>query len=66
MKPHYLLFILFAILLQNNQASATKTTVNTLVSLTSTYTAARPGDTIVIANGSPRITPSYWPPCSPT
>ena len=52
MKPHYLLFILFAILLQNNQASATKTTVNTLVSLTSTYTAARPGDTIVIANGS--------------
>jgi hypothetical protein len=52
MKNHYLLFILFAFLLQNNQASATKTTVNTLVSLTTTFTAARPGDTIVIANGS--------------
>ncbi len=52
MKIHYLLVFLFAFLLQNNQVSATKTTVNTLVSLTTTFTAARPGDTIVVANGS--------------
>ena len=52
MKNQYLLFILFAILMQSNHASATKTTVNTLVSLTSSYAAARPGDTIVVANGT--------------
>lgn len=43
--------VLFAIAINNNLFAA-KTTVNTLATLTTAYTNARPGDTVVVANGT--------------
>ena len=45
--------LMFAVfLIVGNIAKATKTMVSTLSSLTTTYTNAQPGDTIVVANGT--------------
>jgi poly(beta-D-mannuronate) lyase len=51
MKNLYLFAILIASIFQINDAKATTTTVNTLAALTSTFSSARPGDTIIVANG---------------
>ncbi len=50
-RGHIFLILCISTLLISN-AYATKTTVNSLSTLTSTFTAARPGDTIVVANGN--------------
>ncbi len=45
------LAVLFVVVTNNNLFAA-KTTVNTLATLTNVYSNARPGDTIVVANGT--------------
>jgi poly(beta-D-mannuronate) lyase len=52
MKNQYLYAILCALTLQVGICKATKTTVNSLPLLTSTFNQANPGDTIVVANGT--------------
>ncbi len=52
MKSQFLIVFLCVMLLHVKQTQAAKTTVNSLSTLTSTFTTALPGDTIVIANGS--------------
>jgi poly(beta-D-mannuronate) lyase len=45
------LAVLFVVVTNNNLFAA-KTTVNTLATLTTVYSNARPGDTVVVANGT--------------
>ena len=52
MKNQYLYVILCALTLQVGICKATKTTVNSLALLTTTFNQANPGDTIVVANGT--------------
>jgi len=51
MKMKLFLAVLFVVVTNNNLFAA-KTTVNTLATLTNVYSNARPGDTVVVANGT--------------
>jgi poly(beta-D-mannuronate) lyase len=51
-KTRYLLFTFFLLLRLVNVSQAASTLVNSLAALTSAYTNARPGDTVIVANGT--------------
>lgn len=70
MKKISHLFLSVVFIIAGLHASATNTTVNTLASLTSAFSTARPGDTIVVANGTYNwgkisINNTYGSPSSP-